>query len=45
MKRICVLPGNDFNETGVSDALVGIGEATYPAGKKIVTEGETGMGF
>lgn len=31
-KRICVLAGNDFDATGVSDALVGMEEAMHPAG-------------
>jgi len=42
---MCVLAGNDFNATGISDALVGMGEATHPAGRKLFPKGETGRGF
>jgi len=45
-KRICVLAGNDFNATGVSDSLVVIGEERQCILRvKIVTEDEPGRGF
>jgi hypothetical protein len=37
-KGICILAGNDFNSKGISDALVGMEEATHPAGKKFASE-------
>ncbi len=34
-KGICVLAGNDFNAMRISDALVGMGEATHPEGRPL----------
>jgi hypothetical protein len=44
-KSYCLLARDGFSSKGISDALAGMGEAKYPAGKKIVSEGETGKGF
>jgi hypothetical protein len=34
-KEMCVLAGTDFNARGISDTLVGMVEATHPAGRKL----------
>jgi hypothetical protein len=44
-KGICVLAGNDFNATGISDALVGMGEATHPEGRKLFPKAKPAGGF